>query len=43
VEALEELARFLRSRGRDEEAAQLEIRRAALVPSAPAPEAPAPT
>src|SRR3954454_21163525 len=43
VEALEELARFLRSRGRDEEDDQLEARRAAIAPTAPAPEAPAPT
>jgi class 3 adenylate cyclase/tetratricopeptide (TPR) repeat protein len=43
VEALEELARFLRERGRDDEAEQLETRRATLMPTAPAPEAPAPT
>ena len=43
VEALEELAGFLRDHGRDDEAEQLETRRAALMPTAPAPEAPAPT
>ena len=43
VEALHELAAFLRERGRDDEAEQLERRRRELLPTAPPEQAAAPT